>query len=544
MNVLLPSLSPALAALLGLAQDGGEPAPSAPQPPVITTPELLEEQLRASDEAVVVTLLSKEGDAELIDVVSHGAPAADVLARIASTVKRELKLEPGEASFRVKRGIDVCLRRRPLRDALTWVTGAAGLTCELSRDQIRCAADAPDTLAPTDALTRAIDGWRAAILHDPDHPDTPRLRFEIANALFQLGDYAGAQAAYHDLERDAPSFGDLPFAYLRCGQAHAELGDENGAQAQWLSISQLFPRDPLVASARLKAVRSFRRQKDEKNAAVVLRLVVEEMKGGLSPADLVEASELLNEGGSPERAIEALHWALQSTSDPEIEERGLVQLARAQASRKDWSGVIETAGQYVQRHADGRRAAEMQWLLAQAHRELEDPFTALLALRRARELHPDDRLELQCDLLEGTLYAECGVLSRAEPCLSRAGASEFPEIAAPALATHARLLIDHGQFEPSRRLYERLATLPGHDTDAAVGLAEVSLLQHNYKLCLQEVNATLPHADAAQRARLLELADSALRSADPSVVLESFAAPLDAPPSEPSAPPARDESQR
>jgi len=506
----------ALLALL-LAQAAPEPGSA--------VGDLLDEQLAARDDAVIVTRVSAEGAPELLDVVSRGAPAFEVLARVARATGRELKLDPGDASLRSRRAVDVQLKRRTLLDAVTWICGATGLVADVSREEIRCSADHPDELAPDEVLARAIDGYRAVLLHDPDHPDAPRLRFEIANALFQSGDFAQAAAAYHDLERVAPHFGDLPFAYLRCGHAHARLGDETGAQAQWLSMAQLFPRHPLVASARLAAVRSFRRQKDEKNANVVLRLVVEGMGDGLAAADLVEAGELLNEGGGHERAIEALQFALRSTSDPQVEERALVELARARAGLADWPGVVDTAQRYLMRHPAGLRAAEIEWRLAQAHRVLEDPFTALLALARARELKPDDRIELQCDLLEGTLYAECGVAGRAEGCLARAAACEFPEIAAPALSTHARLLIDGGQFELARRDYERLARLPGHEVEAAIGHAEVSLRQRNRRLCLEVVNQTLPRADAAQRERLLALAGEALQGVERGDVAGLFAAP-------------------
>jgi len=490
-------------------------SPQEPPEPAAADPALLQEQLVARDAAISVKLVSGEGESELLDVVSHGAPAFEVLVRVAQATGRTLKLGPGDAAPRSHRGVDANLKRRPLREVVAWIAGAAGLVSEVTRGDVRCEADLPEVAAPEQALARAIDAYRTALLHDPTRPDAPRLRFEIGNALYQLGDFLESVSAYHDLERDSPEFGDLPFAYFRCGHAHAQLGDEVGAQAQWLAIAELFPRHRLVAAARLAAVRSFRRQKDEVNASLALRFVVEGMRDGLAPEDLIEAGELLNEGGSSERAVEALRCALRSTSDPELEERGLTALARAQAGRRDWTGVIATADGYVKRHPDGPRAAEIEWLLAVAHRELGDPFTALLALARARELRPDDRIEMKCDLLEGQIYAESGLAERAQRGLARAGACDFPEIAAPALAAHARLLIDGGQFEAARRLYERLTSLPDHEVEAAIGLAEVSLLQHNRRLCLAVVNETLPHATGRERDRLLELALEALHQATP-----------------------------
>ncbi len=505
---------------------------------------LLEEELLAQDDAVDVKLVSNAGELELVDVVANGAPAHEVLARLAKATHRELKLEAGETALHAAAPLDAHLERRPLREALEWLTGAVGLAVELSRNTIRVRADGSNSVAPEELLQRAIDGWRAALLRDPLQPDAPRLRFQIGNALFQLGDFKQAIDVWKVLEdsakgwnrRDAnaPEFGDLPLVYFRAGHAYAALGDESGAQAQWLSIATLFPTDRLVAPARLETVRSFRRQGDATNANLVLRLVVEAMRTGLSARDLVTAGELLNEGGSHERAEQALQWALQSTSDAELEERGLVALARSQAGRRDWHGVVATAESYVRKHVEGKRAAEIWLLLGQAHHELADPFTALLAIRRARELQPTEELSLACDLLEGQLFAESGLIARAEAPLARAGASNVAAIAAPALTAHAHLLRDDGQLEAAARLYDRLAQLEGSEIAAAIALAEVYLLQRNRTRCLDQIRDALhrtqpPLVDGTQRTALLEIARLALRDAPSDVAWRDLLAPEEPP---------------
>jgi tetratricopeptide (TPR) repeat protein len=492
---------------------------------------LLEDEIAEQSEGVAVSVVSKEGEPEAVDVVAHGTPANEVLARLAQATNRAFKIKEGESVLRANQPLDVNLRHRSLREAALWIAGAAGLSAEVTRKELRCGADVQDKLAPELMLKNAIDGWRVALLADPTQADAARLRFQIANALFELGDYARAIIEYVDLEKTAPAFGDLPYVYFRAGWAHAKLGDDRAATDQWLPIGSTFPHHPLVAAANLESVRAFRRLGQDSDATVVLRRVVETMRDGLAPVDLVTAGELLHEGGDHRRAIDALQWALQSTSDPVLVERALRGLASSQAGLEDWPGVIATAERYLRRKNDGPQAAEIDLLLANAHRELNDPFTALLALARARELSPGGDVALRCDLMEGRIYAGSGLTARAEKCLLRAGASDVPEVAAPALQIHSQLLREQGQLEAAARLLTRLATMRGHENEGRIALAEIALQQKNNDLCLQRVKEALPTADAATRARLIEIATQALNEGDSiDALLEALdTKPADAP---------------
>jgi tetratricopeptide (TPR) repeat protein len=497
-----------MSALLSLAlccAFQSEPAPLATPP---------DDALAAQEEGVAVELLSKPGEPEMVDVVAHGAPAHEILARLAQATHRAFKIDPGESVLRSNQPVDVHLNRRPLREAALWIAGAAGLSAEVTKREVRCGADVTDHVAPEQMVRNAIDGWRAALLSDPTQPDAERLRFQIANALYELGEFARAIVEYVDLEKTAPTFGDLPFVYFRAGWAYMKLGDDRSATDQWLPIGSLFPRHPLVASARLEAVRAFRRMGRDADANVVLRQVVETMRDGLAPADLVTAGELLDDGGDHRRAIDALKAGLAASSDATLSERALRGTARAEAGLEDWPGVVATADRYLRLRNDGPLAAEVDLLLARAHRELDDPFTALLALARARELSPGGDVAARGDLLEGQIYAGCGLSVRAEKCLQRAGGSDLPDVAVPALLLHSRLLREQGQLEAAGRLLARLASLPGHETEAAIAMAEIALQQKNNELCLKRVREALPAADAAARARLVEIASQALSEGD------------------------------
>lgn len=526
------------AALLALALPRQEAPTRAPEP------------LRP-DETVHVELVSKHDEPELFDVIAYGAPAFQVLNELAKATGRELRIEPGETSIAANTAIDVHLRRRPLAECGEWIAGSAGLLCDVVRNELRLRLDRSDDAAPDEALRRAIDGWKMAYLRDPLHVDAPRLRFQIGNAYFQLGDFHNAVVVWKELEESAKEwrtrgaesadpavptadaeFGDLPLVYYRCGFAYQALKDEVNAQNQWLTIVEKYDDSPIVADARLQTAKSFRRQGDHLNANMMLRLVVEG-QSNLSPANLIDAGELLNEGGSHERAAAALELALRSTSDPELQERGGVALARSKAGVADWHGVVAAADHYVRQHGRGRHADAMWLLLAEAHFHLADPFTALLALRSARELHPTGELEANADLLEGRIWAASGLLPRAEPCLARAGESGWPEIAAPALLLLAQLLREDGQYETAARTCSRLKALKGHEVEASVVLARIFELQRNRTRCLALVRETLPLADEAQRAELNAIAADALRDAPPEAALSEL---TDAPRPAPTAP--------
>lgn len=500
----------------------GEPKPAA---------ETRDDEIVGPDEGVAVELVSKPGEPEAVDVVAHGAPAHEVLARLALATKRSFKIDPGESVLRSNQPIDVHLSKRPLRDAALWIAGAAGLAVDVTKREVRCGADVADRVAPEQMVRNAIDGWREALLADPTQPDAARLRFQIANALYELGEFARAIVEYVDLEKTSQTFGDLPFVYFRAGWAYMKLGDDRSATDQWLPIGSLYPHHPLVAAARLEAVRAFRRMGHEADANVVLRQVVETMRDGLAPVDLVAAGELLDEGGDHHRAIDAFQSGLKATTDPALVERALRGLAHAHDGLGDWPGVVAAADRYLRQKNDGAHAAEIDLLLANAHRRLDDPFTALLALARARELSPGSEVALRCDLLEGQIYAGCGLGARAEKFLQRAGAADLPEVAVPALLLHSRLLRDEGQLEAAGRLLLRLASIHGHETEAAIAMAEIALQQKNNELCLKRVKEALPAADAAARARLIELAAQALSEGDSiDALLEGLAAPAGDPP--------------
>jgi hypothetical protein len=197
-------------------------------------------------------------------------------------------------------------------------------------------------------------------------------------------------------------------------------------------------------------------------------------------------------------------------------------MARSKAGQGDWNGVIATAGQCAQEWSEGAPAAGMWLLFGEAHLHLDDPFTALLAVRRARELQLGDELATAADLLEGRIWADCGLLARAQPHLERVASSSWPLLAAPALELWTRLLREDGQLEAAARVCEKRQKLAGQEVAAAIELAAIFLQQRNRTRCLAVIRDTLPRAEPAQREQLSAIAREALRDAPPDVAWPEF----------------------
>lgn len=501
----------------------------------------LEDAVMAQDESVRVELVSKQGAPELVHVNAFGTPVHEILVQLAKLDQRVLRVEAGEAALFSTAAVDAHLKHRPLEDAIEWIAGAAGLYADRTRGALRLQVDRSDSVDPEVAARRAVAGWRNSLARDPLQVDAPRLRFQIGNALYQLGDFKNAAVAWTELESSATQwrqreaahneggesadpaaeFADLPLVYYRCGHAYAALGDEKSAQNQWLLIPQKFAESAYVADARLQAVRSFRRQGDTANANLMLRLVIE-TQSRLSPTNMIEAGELLNEGGSHERATTVIELALATTNDERLKERGCLALARSDASLQRWDRVVTSAKHYVKAHANGRHAAEMWLLLGKAHHHFEDPFTALLAARRVRELLPTEEIGYAADLLEGRIWADCGLRERADVCLERAAGSSYPRLAIPAIELRVELLQADGQLEAAARLCARWKELPGQSVNAAIRLAHICLLQRNRARCLSLVHETFRDATDEQRAELNDIANEALRDAPADVAIPEF----------------------
>jgi tetratricopeptide (TPR) repeat protein len=495
----------------------------------------------AQREAIHVRRVSESDQPLELDIDVYGAPVHEVLARVASLDGRDFKLEAGEAALSASAAVDVRLVKRPFADAIEWIAGAAGLLADTSRGVLRLKADSSTSFDPAVALRKAVDGWRAALAADPLQVDAPRLRFQIGNALYQLGDFRGAIEEWARLEESAGAwrqpardpdgrkpgpdfateFADLALVLYRSGHAHAALGEESQAQARWLTLADRFATSPLVADARINTARSCLRLGDRSGAALSVRMLLE-TQHDLTVPNLVEAGEVLEAIGSSERACETLTLALRTVVDPAFEERALLALATAQSTLRAWTLVVETADRYVRRVRNGRHAAEVWLMLAKALEGLDDPFSAMLAARRCRELRPFEDVALSAELVEGRIWAECGVSGRAENCLERAGGSTDPVVAGEALDRLIRLLLETGSLETASRHCQRMRKLPGQATAASVLLARICLAQRNRDRCLEVIREALPTADEPGRAALEAIARDAMRELAPDAAIREL----------------------
>lgn len=472
-------------------------------------PELRDLLLFGSDD-VVVRLTSPEGQPQRLDVIATGAPVSDVFSRIARTIGRQLTIAEGEAELRSIRPLEAHLRDRPLEDVLNWMAASAGLIVRLGREKLRLEADVPGDSTIVSLLERARNQYLLALVRHPTHVEAPRLRFEIANIHYALGEYELAADQYLNLIQLHPTFGDLPMAHFRASHAFRQLGNEVQAGRQLSQLIEDFPDGPLAAPAYVELAHSLHLRGEDRKAEYALRHVTERMKKQLAPVTLLRAAWLLCESGSYERSATAFDEALEAASaaaDKNMQAEALAGLTESYAGLGNWPRVIDIVARFVKTIHESPHAARIFFQLARAHRELEDPLTTLLAVRRAREFAPIEEITERLNLLEGEVYADTGMLAHALPLLFQASQSMDPEVAVPALVLHAALSIEAGRLDKARRSYERLEGFAGHELEAGVGRARVALLQRNRPYCLQLVNELLPRVTSPeQRQQLVSLA--------------------------------------
>ncbi len=461
-----------------------------------------------------VSLVSDAGERDpRFDVFARHVDAMSLFEKLARLCGRKLIVEPGEAELRVMRPLDAGLENRALSEVGAWMAGSVGLVAEISRKEIRLKADRPGNIEVEDVYRRALSNYRLALLRDFQHAEAPRIRFEIGNIHYVLGEYEEALKEYDSVIQYHANYAELPLVWFRKGHAHRNLADDEAAIQAWLHISEEYERSPLVAPSYLQCVRAYRRLQDHHRADLALRHVVEFLKT-LAPATVLEAGELLLDGGDADRAAIAFRRVLAATTSDTHNERALTGLVQAYEGTQEWPRVITAAEQHSRNFSHGPGAAQVNYSLAKAHEALDDPGTAILALHRVRELDPTPDLLFSSDLMEGELWARCGVTSLALPLLFQASQSPDASIAVRALQSHAGHALREGRLTKARQSYERLELYPEHAISARIGQARVALEQRQREHCLKLVTETLPQTDSsAERAELMELAREVLRQA-------------------------------
>jgi tetratricopeptide (TPR) repeat protein len=374
-------------------------------------------------------------------------------------------------------------------------------------------ADLAETTPPDALMRRALDHYRLALIKHPDHPEAPRIHFEIANMHVLLGEDSEAIELYARLQTLYPTYTDVDLALYRMGHAYSRLDDQPSAVRTWSRLLDQYPDSHLAPAVYFELARAFRNSGDLEKSHLALRHLVEGMRSKLSPRLLVSTAWLLCEGQDFERAAIAFRKALLESQEGEVAEEALAGLAQAEFGLQRWENLSKTLKDFHKRFPESRYAADLQLLLAREHRELGDPFTAVLALHRARELNPSEDILAQCDWIEGEIYAAAGLHSRALPLLFQAGQATTAEVSVPALRTHAKLALKRGYFEKARNSYERLAKFPLQRVPAQIGLAHVARSQRNYRQALVIIEETLAlTVDRAERQQLLNLASEVIRT--------------------------------
>jgi tetratricopeptide (TPR) repeat protein len=146
-----------------------------------------------------------------------------------------------------------------------------------------------------------------------DYPDSPEGRSALGQALYRIGNYAGAEGAFKKTVELAPGFAE---AHNFLGLAQREQGKLEAAAASFRKAAELKP-DFAIAYSNLG--RCLLAQKDRAGALQAFRAAVR-CKPDYAAA-YIDLAELLHERGQDAEALEQVRQALQlNPTDPRAKE--------------------------------------------------------------------------------------------------------------------------------------------------------------------------------------------------------------------------------
>ena len=494
---------------------------------LMAIPQLAERSTDAAELQDGVARLNADG--LRFDVIASKTSVGLILGRLAEQSRRTLSIEPGDAELRCKQNLDFHLRDRSLSDCLGRIGEAAGLHVDLRLTE---AHGGEIRVRPAEVqfddserlLRRALKHSRIALLETSTPEAEAKIRYEMGNLQYRLGDDEAAIEEYSVLVQDHPGFAVLPMARYRTAHAYARLGNDGQAVETWLALAHETDGHPLVVPSYLHSVRAFRRMGGkEANAKAALRSVVEVPHQHVPPSLIVEAAELLREGGEAQRSVMAYQKALERTQRTEIRQQALSGLVGAYSDLQDWPEMLRVARQYIKAFPAGAHRAEMYLQVGVAHYHMKDPFVTLQAVRQASMLSNDSKLIAECGLWEGRIYAEIGHESLAAAALSRVAHSEHPRLALDARLRLAAVHFDHGRMVQARETYDGVLQDPRFSSaqaEAHAGLARVAFATWQWQQAIEHVQDALLDETFVDRGPLRAIASESMRRVGTDVVAE------------------------
>jgi hypothetical protein len=152
---------------------------------------LLALQLPSADDSPRLAVEIAVADGEtLCTVTSHNAPLYDVVREIAERADLELDGFRGDWQRLL---VSADLRRRPLRQVLSYLLGSVDLEVEIRQGAlyVRPTPQDPQT---GELLERAVAAYQRTLRDFPDHPQSARVLRELAEIEQHRGSIGAARA--------------------------------------------------------------------------------------------------------------------------------------------------------------------------------------------------------------------------------------------------------------------------------------------------------------------------------------------------------------
>ena len=194
---------------------------------------------------------SEEGP--LLTVYADNAP----IDKVIRSIGREAGLAvEGLEDVVSTESVGLYFERRPLREAVHWVLGTAGLRAELSGDTLWVHDDTPPFPTSSELYDIAEVAWIRALRHHPEHPEGAAAEMALAEIQEERGALAAAVNHYEYLIERYFESEYTPEAMLVSGIHLGELGEWNAATRRFLELSQLERAHPYGTLARIELARA------------------------------------------------------------------------------------------------------------------------------------------------------------------------------------------------------------------------------------------------------------------------------------------------
>jgi tetratricopeptide (TPR) repeat protein len=324
---------------------------------------------------LVVELEVLEGET-LCTVSSREAPLYEVVREIAE--RADLELDGFRDEWQ-RLLVSAELRRRPLRQALSYLLGSVDLEADVRQGALYV-RPAPDDPGANELFERAAAFYQRVLRDFPDHPQAALVLHDLASIEEHRGSLAAARARYEALIQQFPDSELVPGALIRVGRILQGANEWSEARVRFEDLLRLPQPHEFEHEARIELVRCLTRTGEGERALDILDQLdvlapaktLEETTDrrllrarslyatGSAPEALealasvtvsrlseeqrldyleIEASAC-DEIGEPARAARAWLAFASSASDPAGRSRGLAQAARSSLAAEDELGAL------------------------------------------------------------------------------------------------------------------------------------------------------------------------------------------------------------